>query len=269
MLINENDLFNQLPRSQLERMAEAGAQIIECYRVLQKAGLNIVGEVLKGQGEFYELEHYPKDDVFDGETHSQYYYHAHRSGVQEHGHFHAFLRQPGMPSNLSPVPYHGSEPWPEGGNALSHLVGISMNAYGFPIGLFATNRWVTAEAWYKAEDVITMLDHFKIDHAYPSWPVNLWTSSMLVLCRPQIEILLWQRDQMVAGWESRYPGVDAYEDRELELTGFTSINVEQQIKNVVAAIEACNKTSVIKTSHAIKSFSFENIAKSKEKLLAK
>lgn len=34
----------------LKRMADAGAQIVECYRVLQKGGLNIVGEVLKGQG---------------------------------------------------------------------------------------------------------------------------------------------------------------------------------------------------------------------------
>ena len=59
----DHDVFTKLSRPQLERMADAGAQIIECYRVLQKGGLNIVGEVLKGQGEFYELEHYPKDDV--------------------------------------------------------------------------------------------------------------------------------------------------------------------------------------------------------------
>ena len=90
---------------------------------------------------------------------------------------------------------------------------------------------------YKAEDVIVMLDYFKIDHAHPSWPVNLWISAMLVLFRPQIETLIRQRDQVIAGWECRYPGVDVYEDRELELTSYTSINVEQQIKRVVAAIE--------------------------------
>lgn len=68
----DHDVFTELSRPQLERMADAGAQIVECYRVLQKGGLNIVGEVLKGQGEFYELEYYPKDDVFDGETYSQH-----------------------------------------------------------------------------------------------------------------------------------------------------------------------------------------------------
>jgi len=204
---------------------------------LQKGGLNIVGEVLKGQGEFYELEHYPKDDVFDGETWSQYYYHAHRSEATENGHFHTFLRQPGMPAGLSPVPYNGTEFWPEGSDSLTHLIGISMDAYGFPLGLFATNRWVTAEAWYRADDIIVMLDYFKIDHAYPSWPVNLWISAMLILFRPQIEALLQQRDQVIADWECRYPGIDVYEDRRLELTGYTTINVEQQIRSIVAAIK--------------------------------
>lgn len=33
-------------------MLKAGARIKECYRVLGKGGLNIVGEVLKGQGTF-------------------------------------------------------------------------------------------------------------------------------------------------------------------------------------------------------------------------
>ncbi|MDO8438573.1 MAG: hypothetical protein Q7S69_10535 [Nitrosomonadaceae bacterium] len=229
--------FTALPREQLARMADAGAQIVECYRVLHKAGLNIVGEVLKGQGMFYELEHYPKDDVFDGETHSQYYYHAHRTDAGENGHFHTFLRQPGMPVATLPIPYNGEEPWPVGKDALSHLIGISMDAYGFPIGLFATNRWVTAEAWYKAEDVIAMLDRFKIDHAFPSWPVNLWISAMLVLFRPQVEALLRQRDQVIAKWERKHHGVDVFEDRKLELTGHTSIDVEQQIKEVVAALE--------------------------------
>lgn len=230
--------FTALPREQLELMADAGARILECYRVLSKAGLNIVGEVLKGQGEFYELEHYPNDDVFDADTHSQYYYHAHRTEANEHGHFHTFLRQPGMLEGTQPVPYYGEEAWPQGADALSHLIAISMDAYGFPTGLFATNRWVTAEAWYKAEDVISMLDRFAIDHAWPSWPVNIWISAMMVLFRPQIEALLWQRDEVVASWAHAHPGVDVFEDRRLELTGFIPIDVKQQIGAVAVALSA-------------------------------
>lgn len=225
-----------LPPEQLARMADAGAKILECYRVLNKGGLNIVGEVLKGQGDFYELEHYPGDDVFDADTHSQYYYHAHREDAGEHGHFHTFLRQPGMPEGTLPVSYEGEEPWPAGKDALSHLIAISMDAYGFPIGLFATNRWVTAEAWYKAEDVIAMLSRFNIDHAWPSWPVNIWISAMMVLFQPQIELLLRQRDEVVSNWTQAHPGVDVFEDRALELTGYLEINVEAQIRAVATAL---------------------------------
>jgi hypothetical protein len=231
-----------LPRGQLELMADAGASVLQCYRVLGKAGMNIVGEVLRGQGDFVEMEHYPQDDVFDAETHSQYYYHAHRGDAGEHGHFHTFLRQPGMPIQVLPLDHAGDEPWPCGKDALSHLIGISMDAYGFPVGLFATNRWVTGETWYPASDVIKMLDYFQIDHAWPSWPVNIWISSMLILFRPQIEALLHQRDLVIRQRMKEAPDVDVFEDRVLELTGFTSISVEQQIKHIVKALESASIT---------------------------
>ncbi len=135
-------------------MRAAGQEVFECYRVLEKGGLNVVGEVLKGQGDFVEMEHYPRDDVFDTETHSQYYYHAHRGSDLEHGHFHTFLRAGGMPAGVAPLPNLGSEPWPQGDDALAHLIGISMDDYGFPIGLFAVNRWVVGDTWYPVEDEI-------------------------------------------------------------------------------------------------------------------
>ena len=229
--------FSELNPGQLESMAEAGTRIIECYRVLGKGGLNIVSEVLREQGTFYEFEHYPKDDVFDEETHSQYYYHAHRTEAGEHGHFHTFIRQPGMPEGLSPVAYDGEEKWPDGDQALSHLVAAAMDAYGFPTGLFATNRWVTGETWYRAEDIIGMLDRFRIDHAYPSWPVNIWLSNLLILFRPQVEWLLRERDRVVAKWQENHPGVDVYEDRMMELTSYLPINVEAQIREVLAALD--------------------------------
>lgn len=228
--------FDRLPRSRLESMAAAGAEARECLRVLEKADLNLVGEVLRGHGTFTELEHYPPDDVFDRDTHAQYYYHAHRGMPGENGHFHTFLRAPGMPDGVRPVAYSGSEPWPTGDEALSHLVAISMDAYGLPIGLFAVNRWVTAEAWYDAEDVIRMLDRFDIDHAFPSWPVNRWIGAMIRLFRPQIEALIRQRDASVAAWKHAYSGVDAYEDRRLEVTGELRISIDDQISSVRSAL---------------------------------
>ncbi|HFC05101.1 MAG TPA: hypothetical protein ENJ55_05290, partial [Rhizobiales bacterium] len=103
---NENAL-SKLDRSQLAKMAEAGEMVTECQRLLDKANSNIVAQCLAHQGTFYEFDHYPSGDVYDGETHSQYYYHSHRPEGGEHGHFHTFLRARGMPEGLKPIDYKG------------------------------------------------------------------------------------------------------------------------------------------------------------------
>jgi len=227
--------LGQLPRTRLEAMRAAGAEVLECLRVLDKADLDLVSEVLRGQGTFYELEHYPSDDVFDRDTHAQYYYHAHR-GAREHGHFHTFLRAPGMAEGMAPIAYSGEEVWPSGDEAISHLVAISMDAFGRPISLFAVNRWVSAEAWYPAEDVIRMLDRFAIDHAFPSWPVNRWIGAMLQLFRPQVEALVRHRDTVVDAWRRAHPDSDVFEDRRLDVTGEFVISIDAQIAAVEAAL---------------------------------
>ena len=229
--------FQLLPRDRLESMLAAGDEVLECLRVLHKGGLNVVGELLRSQGTFYEYNHFPKNDVFDGESHAQYYYHAHPGRPREHGHFHTFLRPKGMPSGVAPVPYDGEEQWPTGDDALSHLIAISMDARGLPIGLFATNRWVTNEVWYPAGDVIRMLDRFVIDHAHPSWPVNRWLSAMLRLFRTEIEALLQQRDAVVQEWSARHPDVDVFEDRALDMTGLVDIDIDAQMIRIQAALD--------------------------------
>jgi hypothetical protein len=104
--------LTSLPAELRASMRAAGAEIRECHRVLKKGGLNVVGEILRGQGDFIELEHYPRDDVFDAETHGQYYYHAHRGIDAEHGHFHLFLRAGGMPAGSAPIDYpQATEAW--------------------------------------------------------------------------------------------------------------------------------------------------------------
>jgi len=213
--------------SAITEMLAAGEEVQRATRALERVGMNLVGEVLKGQGEFIELEHYPKDDVFDNETHSQYYYHAHRSDADEHGHFHAFIRTGSLGVNIEPLDYPlASEPWPLGDDAIGHLVGISMDASGLPIGLFGANRWVTAETCYPAEALIELLPRFSVEHAWPSWPVNRWISAMLVLFRPHIETLLIHRDARIAAWQQKHPGKDVFEDRNLDLTGYLPISVE-------------------------------------------
>ncbi len=140
-----------------------------------------------------------------------------------------------MPAGVAPVPYAGEEEWPSGDDALSHLIAISMNAQGMPIALFATNRWVTNEAWYSAADVIRMLDRFQIDHAYPSWPVNRWLTAMLKLFRTEIEALLHRRDAVVQQWSSQHPQTDVFEDRALDMTGILALDIDAQMRRIEKA----------------------------------
>jgi len=222
-----------LSPSRRDSMLAAGHEVRACRRALLAAGLNVVGEVLRGQGDFVELEHYPRDDVFDADTHSQYYYHAHRGSEHEHGHFHLFMRAPGMPDGCIPgAATAGSEEWLTGDEAISHLVAISMDAWGDPVGLFCTNRWVTAETWYPAEHVVAMLDRFAITHAAPNWAVSRWITAMLHLFRPHIEALVRQRDEVVAQWRQTHPGTDVFEDRALELTGYLPVSVDALIEQL-------------------------------------
>ncbi len=214
-------------------MKNAGKQIKEAYRLLDKAGINIVSEVLKGQGTFYEMEHYPQDDVYDSDSHSQYYYHNHRGLDNEHGHFHTFLRAKAIPEHIKPSDdFKRSESWPLEEDAITHFISISMNAEGFPIGLFATNRWVTDQTWYSAENTIALLDRFEIDHAHPNLVVNQWLTAMLKLFKFHIAELLIHRDHVIADWAMNKPTIDALEDRKLEVTGYYPISVDEWIKQL-------------------------------------
>ena len=226
--------LRSLPAKRLREMAGAGDRILECYRVLRKSDANVVAEVLRGQGEFYEWDHYPKGDVYDHETHGQYYYHAHPADLRggEHGHFHTFVRPKGMPAGVKPAPLADFKPPKDKNDALSHLVAISTNKAGYPVRLFTTNRWVTGETWYAAKDVIRLVDRFLMDLAYPSWPVNIWITEMLRLFRPQIEELLLARDRTVGRWQADHPEGNTCEDRGLEITSVIEISVERQIEEV-------------------------------------
>jgi len=231
--------LDDLESRELEAMALAGQQVVEVYRVLAKTGDNVVGELLRGIDTFYEWDHYPKGDIYDRETHSQYYYHAHAADQRfpgEHGHFHTFLRPKGMPPGLAPAEIPG-RPVPEDPNdELSHLIAVAMTPAGFPFRLFSTNRWVTGETWYRADDVIALLGRFNIDHARPSWPANRWITALVGLFRPQIAELVRERDRAVAAWAERHPDGDVFEDRNLEITSYMDIDVEAQIRGVSQAL---------------------------------
>ncbi|MDA0229207.1 MAG: hypothetical protein O3B21_03360 [Proteobacteria bacterium] len=226
------------PAKRLRMMLAAGEDVLEIWRVLALTDDNVVGEILRHQGMFYRWDHYPKGDVYDRQSHAQYFYHAHSVGGRdpEHGHFHTFMRAKGMARGVKPINRPDRSAWPTGTDALSHIIGISMDAKGMPIRLFTTNRWVTGEAWYKARDVVKMIGLYSIDHVQPSWPSNRWVSGMVRLFWPQIIVLIQARDLCIQAWEKQNPGKDVFEDRGLEVTSQADIDVDVQIAAVKAAL---------------------------------
>jgi len=251
--------FANLPRLELERMAAAGRANLDCLRSLARAGGSIVSEALDGAGDIHEWRHYPAVDVYDPATHAQFYYHAHpreARAVGEHGHFHTFLRPRGMPAGVRPlmlpelaIPDAPAQPQTpvlppvrqpnqgEDNDKLSHLMAISMDSRGWPIRLFTTNRWVTGETWYSAEDVERMLDRFAVNTTRPSEPLNRWITAMFALFRPQMRALLGARDAAIMNWRRRHRGkIHVFEDRRLEVTSASEIDVEDQVRRIEEAL---------------------------------
>jgi hypothetical protein len=223
--------LDDLPAATLEAMLAAGREVLEWRRILTKTSDNLVGEVLKHEASFYILDHYPKGDVFDPESSSQWYYHAHDKNERpgEHGHFHTFMRGRGMPDGITPAALPDFLPKPDPHELVCHLIAVSMDRSGWPIGLFTTNRWVTGETWYAAHDICAMLDGFDMAINKPTWPVNRWLTGMLRLFRPQIEALVQQRDERVRAWQRQYPDVNTFEDRRLEVTSQVPVDVDAQV----------------------------------------
>ena len=247
-VMSTNDAFTPVMRpgafkepasaDHFDQMRRAAEELYELHRQLAKTGDNIVGELLKTESNFFEWDHYPAGDVYDRETHGQYYYHAHPTGnraEEEHGHFHSFLRPLGMPEGIEPAPVSDFVPPEDPNDALSHLIAISMNSRGLPVRLFTVNRWVTGETWYKAPDVIAMLDHFAIEHTQPSWPVNYWISRIPWLFRPQVEDLIRARDRILENEMGSGKRDNILEDREIEVVSYCDISLEDQINALLGA----------------------------------
>ncbi len=228
-----------LPEAQLEAMHDAAAAMLDCERELAQAGSSVVMEVLRDQGDFLIWERYPKGDLFDLENHSHYFYHAHVADEMadgENGHFHLFVR----PAEIAP----DREPWylpgaivPEDPAArFAHIGAVSVDNQGRLIRLFTTNRWVTNETLYRAEDVISLLDHFAIELDHPSKAVNRWLTSLVTLYRPQLEGLLRTRDTTLEAFVQEHPDSEVHEDRALQNTSEVFVDTVKQIEAIEAAL---------------------------------
>jgi Domain of unknown function (DUF6969) len=226
--------------------AMAAAVIDKCRAELAQRGSNVVREAIAPAATIAAWRHYPEGEVYDPASHAQYFYHRHSAGRQaqgEHGHFHLFLRAEGIPPGITPlllpeiavanvVVAPQAPPLKRGvRDEVCHLAAIAVDPRGEPTRLFTTNRWVTGETWYRAEDVIRLLDHFTIAAERPPIVLNRWLIAMVRLFRPQLAGLLQARDETVMAWRRRRR-VHVFDDTRLEITSSLDIDLDAHLAAV-------------------------------------
>lgn len=238
----------RVSRIDVEQMASAAATIRECRQELAARNGTLLGEITPAGIAIREWQRYPEGEVYDPESHAQFFFHVHPGSsrqAQEYGHFHTFLRAEGMPVGLAPLllpelavadvvppPSPQAAPLKRGTrDEVSHLLAIAIDVRGEPIRLFTTNRWVTGETWYRAEDVIRMLDRFVIAETLPHALLSRWIGAIIQLFRPQIAGLLRARDETVMGWRRRRR-TQVFEDPRLEITSGLDIVLDAQLEFV-------------------------------------
>ena len=237
----------RVSRAEIAQMTAAAVAIRACRSEFAVRNTDPVSEVTAGSPTVCDWRHYPEGEVYDSTSHAQFFYHAHpltSRPTSERGHFHTFLRADGMPSGIAPLLLpelaiantaalspHGAPRKRGARDEVSHLIAIAVDARGEPIRLFTTNRWVTGETWYRAADVIEMLDRFVVTEPEPSAVLNCWIGAVIGLFRPQIAALLRARDETVMAWRRRRR-TQVFEDLRLEVTSSLEIDLDAQLSYV-------------------------------------
>jgi hypothetical protein len=244
-----------------ERETKAASRLRECRAALAARRSTAIGEASRKASvtAIEDWRHYPEGEVYDPASHVQYFFHRHppaAAGARgaddgEFGHFHVFLGGDGIPAGITPLLLPdvavANAPMPrlsvplKRGNRdeVCHLVAIAVDARGEPIGLFTTNRWVTGETWYRAEDVIGLLDRVRLGVRTPASLLDRWIESLVELFRPEIAALLRKRDKAILDWRWRWPRCSAFEDPRLEITSSLAIDLDARL----AAVEAARSLS--------------------------
>lgn len=218
------------------RFLEHAERVLQAQQHIQSEdGKNILHYTLNDLPFHEHMIHYPKGDRIDYNTGAQYFYHCDRENqdLEEHGHFHCFLRYKHISKHIKPKSLSDWDKYIE--NPMTHLVAIAMNRFGQPIRLFSVNRWVTEEIWYDACHTPSLIRRFKMTKEdSPYWQVlDQWVDGMIRLFAPQIEWLNLQRDKVMNEQLTKNPDINLYEHAPLEVISDISISLPQQIQWII------------------------------------
>jgi hypothetical protein len=200
--------------SRAERLA-AAQTVVDVQMRYARLGQGMAQAALAGARIVEPLRHYPSSDVVDAEHACEFYYHAHTSSrypVEEHGHFHLFVR-------------------PDGGG-FHHLAGLSLDDRGWPLRWFVTNRWVTGEQWADAHTCIAALPTFRPVTQGRLAPVAQWLGAMVVLYSDVLASLLRRRDTLVARRLATTSAEALFEDRRLDVITETRVSLPRRLQQL-------------------------------------
>ncbi|MBS3944994.1 MAG: hypothetical protein KGZ42_05810 [Melioribacter sp.] len=189
-----------------ETAVELKERIAAIILELKKEGSNLVKKIMNGKKYEYDpYVHYPYDGgIKDENSGYQFFYHIHREN--EYGHFHTFATD-------------------EYGD-LVHLVLISMNEKGEPIGLASVNRWVTGDKFVKADVLRKLAEKFYIEPGlFKDERIVEFVNYIFRAFKNEINELFAERDE----WINNYVNTkfnEPFEDRDYEILSFKKINIK-------------------------------------------
>lgn len=180
-------------------------RIISIIRELKIEGSNLVKKVMNGKQYVYDpYTHYPQDGgIKDEKTGYQLFFHIHREN--EYGHFHTFAT--------------------DDKGDLVHLILISMNDEGKPIGLATVNRWVTGDKYVKADELKKLTENFFVDPSiFKESRLVEFVNHIFKAYNEEIDQLYDERDKWIMDYVNKnYRG--PFEDRDFEILSFRDVNL--------------------------------------------
>ncbi len=217
--LSRDALVAALRSAPRQRLLDAAASLLAGIERDARRGRSVLSELLGRRGSCEVWEHYPARDAIDLRSGYRFYYHAHAQNARgEHGHFHVFAQVPERPGQPD----------------YTHLVGISVDSRGFPLRVFTTNQWVTAERWGSAAQVLRAIERMDLTQARPT-RVARWVQDTTRLFTPQIAAALQRRDARIAQRAARI-GVDAARnDRRTHVVSQCRVDLAAQFRHLEAA----------------------------------
>jgi hypothetical protein len=189
---------------------------------LARAGRTILGELADPAAAPHVWQHLPEGDAHDRRSGFRYYYHCHAghgARPEEHGHFHVF----------ADAAVAGE---------VTHLVAIGVDAYGRPLRLFTTNRWITDECWQSAATVMRLIDDFVMHAPQALRRVHAWLRTLFQVFRPQLRWLLHARDRRLRELRGDRSLPALFDDRRVTILSQSDVSLERQAQ-ALDALTAC------------------------------